>query len=136
MSTNSSISIMTIEGGKTIYSHWDGYPQHNGMILKKHYNTSEKVEELISMGNVSILHKNIGTKVSFEGFNSRKQKQCLFYGRDRDERDQEATSFLSTEFPIETQEWNYLFVNGKWHVSKDGKNYELMTYKFIKNNPY
>jgi len=56
MSTNSSISIQTSKsGGKTIYSHWDGYAQNNGKLLKKFYNTEAKVKELIALGNISIL---------------------------------------------------------------------------------
>lgn len=136
MSTNSSISTKRENGGKTIYCHWDGYPSNNGKILKKHYNTQEKVDELLSMGNLSILHKNIGVKVDFNSFNSRKQKQCLFYTRDRDETGQEATDFPITKNPIQTQEWNYMFIQGKWYVSHNNEQYVLMTYQFIKENKY
>lgn len=37
----------------SIYSHWDNYPEHNGRILRTHYNTREKVEELIDLGDCS-----------------------------------------------------------------------------------
>jgi hypothetical protein len=37
----------------SIYSHWDSYPEHNGRILRTHYNTREKVEELIDLGDCS-----------------------------------------------------------------------------------
>jgi hypothetical protein len=136
MSTNSTISIITEKGGKTIYSHWDGYPSWNGKILKNHYKTQERVEELISMGNVNILHKNIGGKVEFDGFNSRKQKQCLFYTRDRGETGQKATTFSPLSLPKRNtlQTWNYLFKNGKWFVSKYNGNFIPLTHKFIKEN--
>lgn len=37
----------------SIYSHWDNFPEHNGRILRTHYNTREKVEELIDLGDCS-----------------------------------------------------------------------------------
>jgi hypothetical protein len=39
----------------SIYSHWDNFPEHNGRILRTHYNTREKVETLIDGGDVSCL---------------------------------------------------------------------------------
>ena len=39
----------------SIYSHWDNYPEHNGRILRTHYNTKEKVTSLIDNGDVSCL---------------------------------------------------------------------------------
>jgi len=40
----------------TIYCHWDGYVNHNGMILKEHY---DKVQELIALGGLSSLESKI-----------------------------------------------------------------------------
>lgn len=37
----------------SIYSHWDNSPEHNGRILRTHYNTREKVASLIDGGDVS-----------------------------------------------------------------------------------
>ena len=134
MSTNSTISIRTEKGGKTIYSHWDGYPAWNGKMLKNYYKTREQVEELISMGNVSILHKKIGRKVEFNGFDSQKEKQCLFYTRDRGETGQEATTFKIKPKRDTLQQWNYLFENGKWFVSQHNGKYVLLTHKLIKED--
>ena len=50
------------ESGKSIYNHWDGYPDFVGVRLLNFYNTEEKVKELIEMGNVSILGECIGSK--------------------------------------------------------------------------
>ena len=35
------------------FHHWDGYPQWLGRILKTHYNTKEKVADLIDGGDMS-----------------------------------------------------------------------------------
>ena len=54
MATRSSISIVserTENGkGKTIYSHWDGYPSHNGRILLEHYQDPKKIKALNNQG--------------------------------------------------------------------------------------
>ena len=54
MSTNARIGIKLEDGSiLSAYHHWDGYPEWLGRILKQHYNTKEKVAELIDGGNMS-----------------------------------------------------------------------------------
>lgn len=61
MSTRSTISIIRKNGSKTkIYCHWDGYVEHNGVILQEFYNTPNKVEKLLALGNLSSLGKQLG----------------------------------------------------------------------------
>ena len=56
MSTNSRIGILHEDGTtETIYCHWDGYPEHHMPILTEHYNTAEKVQALLALGDISIL---------------------------------------------------------------------------------
>ena len=38
----------------SVYHHWDGYPSWLGRALKTHYNTQEKVAELIDGGDMSV----------------------------------------------------------------------------------
>ena len=40
----------------SVYCHYDGYMQGNGRDLVKHFNTKEKVEELINGGDMSSLY--------------------------------------------------------------------------------
>ena len=54
MSTRSRIGILLPDDSiLSVYHHWDGYPEWLGRILKQHYNTKEKVAELIDGGNMS-----------------------------------------------------------------------------------
>ena len=54
MSTRSRIGIqLSDESVLSVYHHWDGYPEWLGRILKTHYNTKEKVAELIDGGDMS-----------------------------------------------------------------------------------
>ena len=69
MSTRSIIGIKE-EGKFTgVYCHYDGYPQHHLPILEKHYNTSDKLRELIDYGDISSLGVCL--------------ESCVFYTRDR-----------------------------------------------------
>ena len=54
MSTRSRIGLELSDGSVlSVYHHWDGYPEWLGRILNTHYNTKEKVEELIDGGDMS-----------------------------------------------------------------------------------
>lgn len=46
MTTRSMITVNTEQGINAIYCHWDGYLEHNGVILKKFYSTKESLKEL------------------------------------------------------------------------------------------
>lgn len=121
MATRSTISIK--ENGKirTIYAHWDGYPSHNGAILLQHYITSEKVNELIDLGDISILAEN--TKPLNEephSFDAPQKNVVVAYGRDRGDKDTEARIYTESEGCKERQEYDYLFENGEWKVRFSG----------------
>ena len=54
MATRSRIGLELSDGSiLSAYSHWDGYPEWMGRILRTHYNTKEKVAELIDGGDMS-----------------------------------------------------------------------------------
>ena len=73
MSTRSNIGILNEDGTVDyIYCHFDGYLDHNGRILNEHYNTEEKVRELILLGDMRALVENI--------------EHSIFYHRDRGEK--------------------------------------------------
>ena len=54
MATRSRIGIQLSDNSiLSVYHHWDGYPQWLGRILTTHYNTKEKVADLIDGGDMS-----------------------------------------------------------------------------------
>ena len=54
MATRSRIGLELSDGSiLSVYHHWDGYPEWLGRILKTHYNTKDKVSELIDGGDMS-----------------------------------------------------------------------------------
>ena len=54
MATRGCIGIqLPDESILSVYHHWDSYPEWLGRILKTHYNTKDKVAELIDGGDMS-----------------------------------------------------------------------------------
>lgn len=129
MGTRSSIAIKTEDGIKAIYCHWDGYVDHNGKILKEFYNTTDKVNELIALGDLSSLRQEPGEAHDFDrGDDSLglTDNWCMAYGRDRGEKDTEAQTFETIAEWVEAEaerwcEYFYLFDGQDWIVSNGKK---------------
>lgn len=119
MATRSTISIQYEDGVKTIYCHWDGYPEHHLPILQKHYNTIESIEKLIALGNISVLDDSTDCPEGHD-FDNKVDGYCIAYGRDRGEENQEAITYSSFEESMkkERQEYNYIFENGEWRYTE------------------
>ena len=91
MGTRSTIDLEFADGSvQMVYCHWDGYIEHNGAILEKHYKDPFVLQKLIDLGDMSSLGERIGTQHSFE---KAPQGECTFYGRDRKESGCEARKF-------------------------------------------
>jgi hypothetical protein len=59
MATRARIGIqLSDESVLSVYHHWDGYPEWLGRILNTHYNTRNKVTELIDGGDMSCAWTN------------------------------------------------------------------------------
>ena len=66
MATRGTIAMVRDNGSVAqIYSHWDNYLEHNGVLLVNNYNTAAKVEELLSLGDISSLGKTVGVAHPF-----------------------------------------------------------------------
>lgn len=105
MATRSFISVMTDDGIKAVYCHWDGYPEHNGKILNENY-TKEDTLKLMEFGQISALAETTDA--------------CVFYHRDRGEELSPAESLNNIQELVEVAndagaEFIYLFDN-EWLV--------------------
>jgi hypothetical protein len=127
---------------RAVYCHWDGYLEHNGSILNKHYSASPKVNNLIALGGLSSLRPEIGEKHTFSRLDSTLPEEeyerlygnmCTFYGRDRGETEAEFKVFPTlkkAESYFEGSWCEYLYVykykksddyqSGEWHYKKIG----------------
>jgi len=123
MATRSNIAIVNQDKTITsIYCHWDGYPEYVGKILLYNYKTSNIVNELLKLGNLSQLCENMHPTESHT-FEKPQSNVCVAYGRERGEKDQEAIVFDDlTEFEEDAKnswvEYQYLFKNNKWTFRK------------------
>lgn len=114
MATRSTISIKNSDGTiSSIYSHWDGYLEGVGKILKENYNDENLARTILAQGDVSSLASNI--------------EESIFYNRDRDENTS-AKNFKSLKdknYKSSQQEYNYLWEDNIWKVSM----YDEMQFK-------
>ena len=152
MGTRSMIAIQNpySKDVRAVYCHWDGYLEHNGSILQKHYSASPKVNNLIALGGLSSLRPEIGEKHLFssleitdkaerEAYEKTVEDMCTFYTRDRGEdapykrfnSAKEATAYYDGSWC----EYFYLFKydpdleSGKWfyRTREDGRWKRLAT---------
>ena len=136
MSTRAAIAKLNTNTNeaKFIYCHSDSYLEYTGKILNEHYNSEDKVDELLSYGDLSIINENIGEKldVSFNDYTAfANKKQCRFYMRDRGEKNKEATDLSNTncaenallEYGFENMDVDFVYAFDtrlqKWYVYKD-----------------
>ena len=116
MGTRSRIGIENEDGTITSIScHWDGYLSHVGRILHTSYTTERKIQELMALGDLSSLGKEIGQKQNFD--QPTDHNWCLAYGRDRGETDTEARVSANREaYRKLSEEFTYLWRDGEWLV--------------------
>ena len=138
MATRSIIAKLDEKGVEAIYCHSDGYLEHTGKTLDQHYQDEDKVEELLAHGDLSSLDENIGEKINFGDIKLRaKNKQCMFYARDRGEKYKEATQLKDEsallEFAFEQcdAEVVYMFAFGSWYVYDNSDAIGNKSYQFI-----
>ena len=128
MATRSTIALEFADGSvQQIYCHWDGYLEHNGQILLKHYSDPFKLQRLIDLGAVSSLRPEIGEKQDFDNRQTQNEDWCLVYARDRGEDLVKHTfkDYADYRANAQGEEYNYILrnVNGvaTWFVEFYGQ---------------
>ena len=131
MATRSAIGIKNEKGEiKAVYCHYDGYPEWVGKVLIEHYDTTEKVEELLALGDLSPLGERVkpneNEKHSFE---NPVRDVTVAYHRDRGEALNEARTFHTIGEVMAYFDWNeyyYIFEDGEWYVYELEENKQLV----------
>ena len=157
MGTRSMIAIQNpySKDIRAVYCHWDGYLEHNGAILQKHYAASPKVNNLIALGDISSLKAEIGEKHAFSQFELRAEEvagyklltenMCTFYGRDRGE-DAPFKVFKNLSAACDHYTWSEYFYcfkyskaddyqSGEWHYKKAGERWKKLAPAIRKLDP-
>ena len=158
MGTRSMIAIQNpySKDIRAVYCHWDGYLEHNGSLLHKHYSASPKANNLIALGDISSLKAEIGEKHDFSRLDSplpeaeyeaKYGNMTTFYTRDRGE----STPFKVFPTLAKAADYydgcgvEYLYVykyskaddyqSGEWHFKKPGGRWKKLAPAIAKLDP-
>jgi len=131
MGTRSNIGIVNEDASVTaIYCHWDGFLSCNGQMLLQHYTSTDIVNQLMLLGDLSSLREKLYPNDSKpHTFQNQQEDVCVAYGRERSESDVGSKIFKDIgdfeRFAGNSDaEYQYLFNSGKWtyrEINRDGK---------------
>lgn len=115
MSTRSFIAKQTGEDEYlTVYCHSDGYLTYNGALLLDCYNTPERVDELLKLGDLSYLAESLYPNPDYPhsfDYGERQSGVTVAYGRDRGDKDVAAVRMTMAQLddPNNWTEYVYIF---------------------------
>lgn len=142
MATRSIIAMKNEDGTITaVYCHRDGYPDYNGRMLVENYNTKEKVQELINLGDLSVIRERVKpNKNELHTFDSPIADVTVAYYRDRGEdweyikpRKVNNISELESLANGCWADYIYLFEGEKWYIVDYEENLILVKDKLGQN---
>lgn len=135
MSTRSSIGILKDGKVRQVYCHCDGYIEHNGYILFSHYNSSDKVEKILELGDLSFLTKQL-EPTGEHSFDDPEGGVTVAYHRDRGEKLNEPKEMTIDEYKeylkdswcefaylYDTRNDTWLYAKSDWDYLDDKNNW-------------
>jgi hypothetical protein len=109
MGTRSRIGILLADKSiLSVYCHWDGYPEFNGVKLEEHFNSYEKASELIDGGNISCLWTNAGWN------NETLPETGPLYYSSRGEVSEPRYDLSLKTYLANGEEYAYIFMDEQW----------------------
>ena len=120
MATRSRIGMEQPNGEvRSIYCHWDGYPEGVGATLQEHYTNPEKVAALIALGDISSLGRFVDVNIPgvVHTFDNPDEGVTVAYHRDRGEEFRAPRVDASVEAfsRSDIEEYGYVFTqSGEW----------------------
>ena len=106
----------------SVYHHWDGYPEWLGVTLNEHYNTDEKVRELIDGGNMSSCWSDNEYDYEKQEWIKQDPKPSYYGGDDEAPRHFQTLSSLA-EYDC-GEEFLYLWFMNTWNCYAYKKTYD------------
>ena len=127
MSTHSFIGIVKDHAIRGIYCHFDGYVKSGvGQTLFEYYQNDDKVNELINLGSISFLGKEV-SPTDKHTFDNPQSGVTVAYHRDRGEALDIGVFYDIKSFDKYIWEFWYIYIrfDGRWFVVQkvDGKFY-------------
>jgi hypothetical protein len=141
MATRSNIAYKTPEGKiRSAYCHYDGYPEHNGEMLRRHYMDGDKVKMLVDLGDMSVLRPKVFPTNTTHSFETPEDDVTIFYGRDRGETNVDFREYDDfAEYVENGEEYMYFFDGNDWlvndHQAKDDNGFPVFDYVEYKIRP-
>lgn len=123
MATRSRIGIQLKDDSiLSVYCHYDGYLEFNGVKLVENFNTREKVEALIDLGDISALWTNAG----WDNETLPETGPLPYSSRGEECPPRLDADLCEYLLPDGSEEYAYLYKNGEWicyhmHQFEDGK---------------
>lgn len=123
MATRSKIGLMLPDGMvKSVYHHWDGYPEWLGHILTKRYTDKTTIDSLLDGGDISCIESD------HDWDRNELCNPMTLYYKDRGED----CPFLIEDYNTflkcyRGEEYVYLFKNNQWYCyDSEGNSVQLM----------
>jgi len=111
MGTHSRIGIQLADDSVlSVYCHWNGYPAFNGVKLQQHFNTREKVAELIDGGDISDLYTNVG----WDNETLPESGPLYYTSRGEEYRAPRHDNNMTEYLTQDAEEYAYVFTKGEW----------------------
>ena len=111
MSTRGRLGIELADGSiLSIYNHFDSYPEFLGVKLVENFNTREKVEALVDLGDISALWTNLG----WDNETLPETGPLPYSSRGEDCPPRLDADLCEYLLPAGSEEYAYLFTNGEW----------------------
>ena len=104
----------------SVYLHREGYAEYSGLLLQTHYATTEQVDQLLALGNMS----SLGISVN----------DCLFYNRDNQESWGTAKPKLRNLQEICSEEWVYIWDGTQW-LGSESSSFNLIPIQELLESP-
>ena len=126
MGTRSRIGVQQANGKvKSIYCHWDGYPDWVGKKLVTHYNDLESAKAIIALGQLSSLHDKLTPDPDApHDFENKQDDVTVAYHRDRGEPMViDKSDNADDMYRLSCSGWEeyaYLFRDAQWYVTEVG----------------
>ena len=116
MSTHSNIAVKLENGAfLSIYVHSDGYYEWMGKMLMEHYNSAERANAIVALGDASCIYPSLA-KPAGHSINSRAPECSVFYGRDLNMSEFGQNIYTDEQALLENSDNHYLYVwqDGHW----------------------